>query len=791
MAYKYGSINLNIQEGEVINKKRSLDDRIDVVRNMPQEDLMVTHAQTLTIIARYRKAALKTNAKDITIHSIANDGANQASAVQDNILKGSTRERNAASQYLPGLNIKEKAERIYPKKSPINNESVNPERAPLATQQPITAEVDNGYNVDNDNVFDNERVALPGTNSSTEDLIAGEYGFSDEDRERWNDGVNKFFGNPNNDIASAIRNCIPCGLRKLDPDRFQLKLLDPFDQIGNRLEDLLGDITGALGETEGLDDLCRLASLFDYTCVPDLFALISLFSLLQTRYLTELELSIDGLMSALIGALLGPMLMNITSTLDQYIDAIMNPLKCFVKALEAQLAKIDLEAAANKSEQIGRQYNRRRIEFLQSKIRSLEARRADLVSQEGEYPVPRADAVRGSLGDVMRDTGELLVDNWEVMRERQRTNTPTSGQAAANAGVPRVPKTREQQLAEIRATGSNEDGEWRRRQQAMGDAVDRNFRRGTIKSIKRVTRTQEIEKIDIEIERVKLELNGAPSYEATWRKLGSEKVQLGADIASYKFYEGVDAAGRSKAARGISNARRSLRAGAADIQQAQTFLKTSLDTIIDGIYEGQDVINTMLNTMIDELKRTMFGRVETQEDQLQLVRTLQRYTRLIGFCKALIDMINNAEDFKKQCDDRQGLAGFVSAYKKINPNDGFIVYNANIEGDNVAVITPANTRLRSKGFIEEDAKDPSGRTGLLTEKTSEYNANNEVADLNKKGILPDLGDISASKLEVEFNGEAKDLNISDNYVIMVNNFCSQVNGGEGSVESVKNWVNNL
>lgn len=799
----YGQINLNMSEDDVIVRDRSIQDRADTVKQMSQEDLLLNHSQTMLITQRYRKAALKNNSKDITIMSIANDGRNQAFTFQDNILKASTKERNAVQQYDPSFDALKEAEKMYGSKSSITNEKVNNNGALLGELQ---ASLDLA---DDDTVTDNERVELPGPAISTEDLVGGQQGLNPDDRQRWDDAVDKLFGNPNNDTAKAIRECIPCGLREIDPIAFELRTTSPFEGIADRLEALLGNISGAAGETEGLDDLCRLLSIFDVACIPDLFSLISLFTLLQTRYLTELELSIDGLMSAIIGVLLGPMLTNITSTLDQFIDSIMNPLKCVVQALENQLAKIDLEAAADKSKQIRRQYERRRNEFLRSKKRSLLARRQELSTQPlNRQPRFTQGVERGALADVVRDTGELLVDNYDAMREQQRTNSPTGRLDNLSPS-----QRRDNQLADVRGTertdlqkagytlvdgkyyenglDAERAGEYERRQKAFGDKIDQNLNRKAAVPLKRPTVGEEIAKIDQEVARIDAEIGGTPQYGSAWGSLGTSYIQKGADKVSDYAYKGIDAAGDNIVARGISNARRGLRAGLSDIQAAQTFAKTSLQTIIEGIYEGQDVINTLLDTMIDELKRTMFGRIETQEDQLQLMRTLQRYTRLIGFCKALIEMSKNRDDFKEKCENRQGFGNFISAYRKVNENDGFTVYHGQAAGEDVLVLAPQNARVKVTGFEKSDALDPSGEVGLLTEKTSEYNANNEISELNRKGVLPDLGDISASKIEVEFNGAAKDLNISDNYVIMVNNFCSQINGGEGSVDAVKNWVNNL
>jgi hypothetical protein len=100
--------------------------------------------------------------------------------------------------------------------------------------------------------------------------------------------------------------------------------------------------------------------------------------MMQLKYLNEIELSIDGLMSTLLGALLGPILANISLTLDKYIDVIVNPIICVIASLESQLAKLDVASAMSARDRMIRSEYARKREFYDRKIEVLKARKLKL-----------------------------------------------------------------------------------------------------------------------------------------------------------------------------------------------------------------------------------------------------------------------------------------------------------------------------------------------------------------------------------------------------------------------------
>lgn len=712
------------------------------LKSLSSEQLNIYRYQAETISKSWKKEALKINTRDTTIYLNADSTQDMARTIQhDGLVLPASIDRDKTLSITGKSTAQKDALDFLGGISKGSTES----------EHQIARKID-----DQDEGIKYPGAQLPGPVNSTENLVNANIGFNDTERDRWNDKIDNLMGSPNNDIGKFLKDCLPCGLRDLGPLTFKMPFsYDSLNKIIGRMEDLFNSLKGLSAETEGLEDFCRLMTLADFTCLPDLFSLISLLTLLQTKYLTELDLGLDGLVSSLIGAILGPMLVNITSTLEQYIGAIVDPLKCVVTALENQLAKIDLEAAGNRSRQIREQYERKRYDFLTSKIQSLKKRRAILEEERrlypnDKYPRPRVGHQTGTLGDVYRDAKSVL---------GQRTDKRLS----LNDSIKY-------------ASDNRSSEEYDRRAKALGDTYN-NAKILRQEAIKQTTRAEEIKELDKDITSIERERKSSPYYKP-------------AQYVNNK----IDELSQSAAARAVGDAKSKVLNGAEMLTKTSTFLKTGLSDIINSVYEGIDVVNTSIEIMLDELKRTVSERVETQEDQIQLAKTLSKIGRTIGFCKAIGKLMKSGglDELKKQCNDTMGAANFVSAYKAINPQDGFATYQAtDINGDSLIVVTPANTKLTTTGFEDfSDPQDPLGQSGLLTEKTSEYNTNNEVHELNKQGVLPDLGNIGEKKLEVEFNGTGKDLDISNNYVIMVNNFCSSF-GGDGTVSAIKDWAKNL
>ena len=256
-----------IKEQDIISVKRSLG--LDV-KNYTQEDLQTFLGQSSMITKGYRDSILKNNpssAKDLTIHGIANDSAGETGMLQKSLVTGVDKERNSLKDADPDFKPNEIAKRMAQSSGKKTKERVNTDNL-----EEVPAEFKEETRTD-----DRERIPLPGPSNNTEALVKNRFNIPSDQRKNWDDEIDKQFGGSSNDLAKWIKECIPCGLRKPGPDHFRIDgLVAPWSGMGDRLQGVLDGLKDLSAESEGLDDLCRLLGLLDFSCVPDLFSLISL-----------------------------------------------------------------------------------------------------------------------------------------------------------------------------------------------------------------------------------------------------------------------------------------------------------------------------------------------------------------------------------------------------------------------------------------------------------------------------------------------------------------------------------
>lgn len=753
-------INLDIDSDSVITLGRSKDLK-ERVRDYDAEKLQILLAQAQTIEKGFREQALKNNAKWFAIYNIADDAKEDAGALQGSVLRSANKKRNHYGESIdPNFIVEDEVKTLLSSNSSPSKETINVSGENSATKEEEKKDVRLEMN-------------LPGP---SEVLPEQSLGILPEERKNWNDAIDGIFGK-NNDFGELIKACVPCGIRKVGTLEFGFGLTGPWEGMADRLEDLMVRLQALTFDSEGMEDLCRLVGLLEINCMPDLFGLISLFALLQQKYAAELSLSFDGLLSSILGAILGPMLMNVTSTIDQYVDAIMNPIECVLVSLEQQLAKLDINAAENKAEEIKNNYNRRRLSYLSKRRAALERRLHSLNNQTGDYPriVDRSGV--GGFDDVFSDYTERIKANQDKHREYR-----DQALKEQNSNLTGLEKTQTQTAGSSAVIGSRQfqlDSLTDKERDQRNNDFEENVRLASSGGglLKSTTRKEEIE--EIKKEKKKIE-----DQEKKLKKsigIGSQASDFINDVA------GMDLTG------GLQDWRGATRENIATVKQSTAYIKDSINLVIQGIYEGQTVVNNFLEAMKDELIRTVVGRVETKEDQIALTLTISKYSRLINIVKTLIELKKNGKSLKEQCENRTAMGNFIGNYRELMQDDNFNFYHArDLQGNDLLVVTPENTKVKVSGFENEEGDEDLlfGESLTQGEKTSVFNELNETMDLNKKGVLPDLGNIGDKKIEVEFNDSNMNLNISDNYVIMINDFCS-TGSGENSAASVKNWINNL
>lgn len=145
-------------------------------------------------------------------------------------------------------------------------------------------------------------------------------------------------------LLELARDCIPCDLRlvaflELNPSLDLLATLEGylFGQLA-----FLQDLGNLLGNFDIYGDFCDFLNLLSFMCIPDLQRIIALLMALLTLEIPQLDAQID-LLQALIAPLFSPILLSLTSLLDQFNLLVVNPLDCVMDAINAQLATLGFE----------------------------------------------------------------------------------------------------------------------------------------------------------------------------------------------------------------------------------------------------------------------------------------------------------------------------------------------------------------------------------------------------------------------------------------------------------------
>ena len=139
-------------------------------------------------------------------------------------------------------------------------------------------------------------------------------------------------------LLDKARNCIPCGLRMVSFMEM-VPHLDLLDYLKNFIKNALADLNKVLSLLNNFDafgDFCNLLSLLSFMCIPDLQRIIATLMALFTLQIPSFD-SMIGILQSLIGPMFAPILMSITSLLDQFVKLVTGPLQCVIDAINAQL----------------------------------------------------------------------------------------------------------------------------------------------------------------------------------------------------------------------------------------------------------------------------------------------------------------------------------------------------------------------------------------------------------------------------------------------------------------------
>lgn len=150
-------------------------------------------------------------------------------------------------------------------------------------------------------------------------------------------------------LLSFLKDCIPCDPRVLSLGEIQpnLNLLSALeDQIKTQLAQLSG-VLDLLNNFDAYTDFCELLGLLSFMCIPDLQRMIAILMALLTLDIPEFD-GLIGMLQALIMPIFSPILMQITSMLDQFVLLVTNPIQCVIDAINEQLKKVGYQVELDK-----------------------------------------------------------------------------------------------------------------------------------------------------------------------------------------------------------------------------------------------------------------------------------------------------------------------------------------------------------------------------------------------------------------------------------------------------------
>ena len=253
----------------------------------------------------------------------------------------------------------------------------------------------------------------------------------------------------------------------------------------------------------------------------------------------------------------------------------------------------------------------------------------------------------------------------------------------------------------------------------------------------------------------------------------------------------------------MNDTRKSLNNAREKLEDTKEYLKQMVAGLVNVGNQGIDMVRATFEMYRTELERVIMGRISTQEDQIELARSIQKIQRYISIINAIMKLRKTGKLFDK-CKAKDGgskaMGDFVAAYKSEPDGGNFNFYQATDNlGNDLMVIAPGGTKLNVTGLELED----TGNDELFNQATikdvqtvATFNDLNEAHEMNKQGVLLNIGNISGKDISVQLpdakqKKSSLDYKVESSYVIIKNDFCSKSPYNFGSSETVKNWIKTL
>ena len=540
-----------------------------------------------------------------------------------------------------------------------------------------------------------------------------------------------------------LKTCIPCEFRKIKfSAEFGLPWANTLDDLKKKWKDLLKllkDLT-AFQSGEFSKDLCNLFKFLDGQCLPDILGLMSLLSLMQLKYMDMSFTGLNNIVNQLLTPFLSPVIGSFTTNLDQFSDLIVGPLKCIVGSLEYQINNLQTQingafSIANKNKT---NYYKQELDFIDKKAKVLRNRYLELTKEQATLEKEKSILNTNKNGRTTVAKSSTRLDDTTINTTIVGNNTFGAFDITPPEGLV---TTREQELNNI---------------------LDPNETSGS---------------------------NSNPKSEL--KRLDKRRKEL-LTLIQQSSGESSRAVDFSKATTMTDQTRYAL-------NNMEKAYKSTLSDLVDAVNDGVGLIQQSISVYREEFQRLLLGRINTQEDQIEFTKTLQKIARLTSIVGAVKDFKKAGKNLKKMCEQGNGTAMSQVAKQLKDSNAGmFDFYEAqDSDGNSLMVIAPGGARLIVNGIDFDKLGDDSliGDTTLDSIKTSvSFNDLNEVDKLNKEGILPNLGNIDSKIIELDNGfkqGSELDLHFKQSYAIISNEFCSKSAIDFGSSDTVKQWAANL
>ncbi|RLC08700.1 MAG: hypothetical protein DRI24_22960, partial [Deltaproteobacteria bacterium] len=151
-------------------------------------------------------------------------------------------------------------------------------------------------------------------------------------------------------LLNWARECIPCEFRVISlaeitahTDLLEILQADLYARLK-----ILIDIGKLLGDFDSYGDFCDLINMLSFMCIPDLQRIIALLMSLLMLEMPELD-GLIGMLQSLVMPIFSPILMTLSTLLDQFVRMVTDPMECIIDALNLQRRKLEFDAPGETS----------------------------------------------------------------------------------------------------------------------------------------------------------------------------------------------------------------------------------------------------------------------------------------------------------------------------------------------------------------------------------------------------------------------------------------------------------